>query len=179
MLKLIIQFPIKIVMSGFRNKKGKPSNNKGSYQKGSRFSNDGHRDEKYRTSAPPTEETNIEEEEEDGDDGDDEELDSETFVRQEMSVRVALWEFGQNDPKRYLTYYLSCYWRIFTHCTFFTKYRDSGSKLCRLGYAQRLKIGQTFQGIVLSSEATSYLSPADAEIVAQYGVAGINCSWNR
>ena len=34
-------------------------------------------------------------------------------------------------------------------------------------------------GVVLSSEATVYLSPADIDLVRQYGVAGINCSWNR
>jgi hypothetical protein len=33
-------------------------------------------------------------------------------------------------------------------------HRDSGSKLCRLGYASKLRIGQSFPGVVLSSEAT-------------------------
>lgn len=58
-------------------------------------------------------------------------------------------------------------------------FSDSGSKLCKLGYSDRLKIGQNFNGIVLSSEATSFVSPADLEIVEKYGIAGINCSWNR
>lgn len=70
--------------------------------------------------------------------------------------KIYLWEFGQNDTKR-----------------------DSGSKMCRLGYAKRLKVGQNFNGIVLSSEATQVMSPEDAEIISQYGIAGINCSWNR
>jgi pre-rRNA-processing protein TSR3 len=73
-----------------------------------------------------------------------------------MSVNVAMWEFGQNDPKR-----------------------DSGSKLRRLGYASQLRIGQGFAGVVLSSEAKILVSAADAEIVEKHGVAGINCSWNR
>jgi hypothetical protein len=33
--------------------------------------------------------------------------------------------------------------------------------------------------VVLSSEAKVYVSPADREIVEQFGVGGINCSWNR
>lgn len=57
--------------------------------------------------------------------------------------------------------------------------RDSGSKLRRHGYAKLLKIGQTFKGIVLSSEATEYVSLADKGLVDAFGIAGINCSWNR
>jgi len=73
-----------------------------------------------------------------------------------VSVTLAMWEFGQNDAKR-----------------------DSGSKLCRLGYSTVLRIGQTFPGVVLSSEATQYVSPADRDIILAHGIAGINCSWNR
>jgi pre-rRNA-processing protein TSR3 len=73
-----------------------------------------------------------------------------------LGVSIKMWEFGQNDPKR-----------------------DSGSKLQRLGLASRLRVGQTFPGIVLSSEATEVLSPADLDIAQRAGVAGINCSWNR
>ena len=51
--------------------------------------------------------------------------------------------------------------------------------MVRLGYASRLKIGQSFPGIVLSSEASVCVSPEDKEIVEKYGIAGINCSWNR
>lgn len=40
-------------------------------------------------------------------------------------------------------------------------------------------MGQTFPGIVLSSEASIFVSPKDVDIVANYGVSGINCSWNR
>jgi pre-rRNA-processing protein TSR3 len=42
-----------------------------------------------------------------------------------------------------------------------------------------LKVGQTFKGIVLSSEATVYVSPADRSLVETHGISGINCSWNR
>ena len=40
-------------------------------------------------------------------------------------------------------------------------------------------MGQSFQGVVLSSEATIFVSPADRAIVEQHGISGINCSWNR
>jgi pre-rRNA-processing protein TSR3 len=51
--------------------------------------------------------------------------------------------------------------------------------MCRFGFAKKLKVGQAFHGIVLSSEAQHILSPSDKDIVESYGVAGINCSWNR
>eukprot|EP00605_Chrysophyceae_sp_TOSAG23-4_P002905 GSChrysophyteH1.ASY1.ANO1.3200.1 assembled CDS len=76
---------------------------------------------------------------EDGDgesEGDSEYLDS----TKELEVNICMWEFGQNDTKR-----------------------DSGSKLCRLGYAGVLRI----------------VSKEDREIVQQHGISGINCSWNR
>jgi pre-rRNA-processing protein TSR3 len=71
-------------------------------------------------------------------------------------IRIFMWEFGQNDPKR-----------------------DSGSKLCRLGYAKTLKIGQNFGGIVLSSETNMFISRSDMELLEKHGISGINCSWNR
>jgi pre-rRNA-processing protein TSR3 len=71
-------------------------------------------------------------------------------------IDVAMWEFGQNDPKR-----------------------DSGSKLVRFGMARKLRVGQSWPGIVLSSEAHATLSPADKGIILKHGIAGINCSWNR
>ena len=89
-------------------------------------------------------------------DNDDDEEDGTGHSRGTIKVLLALWEFGQNDAKR-----------------------DSGSKLCRLGYARKLKIGQSFPGIVLSSEAKTIISPADAELVESFGISGINCSWNR
>lgn len=75
---------------------------------------------------------------------------------QSLRTRVSLWEFGQNDAKR-----------------------DSGSKLVRLGLASSQRIGRGFKGIVLSSESSTVISPSDAEIIAKFGLAGINCSWNR
>lgn len=74
----------------------------------------------------------------------------------QIRIKLFMWEFGQNDPNR-----------------------DSGSKLRRLGYAGQLRIGESFPGIVLSSEAKSVISPADQALVEAFGISGINCSWNR
>eukprot|EP01039_Chlorochromonas_danica_P001570 gene1570-1715_t len=87
---------------------------------------------------------------------DENEISEESIPKKELSVKVVLWEFGQNDPKR-----------------------DSGMKLCRLGYAKSLKPGKPFTGIVLSAEGSKVVSPADVDIVRSQGIAGINCSWNR
>ena len=76
--------------------------------------------------------------------------------RHRFAAILRMWEFNQNDSKR-----------------------DSGSKLVRLGMAKTLKVGQSYSGIVLSSEAETVISPADLEIVRAHGVGGVNCSWNQ
>lgn len=73
-----------------------------------------------------------------------------------IEVPVAMWDFNHCDPKR---------------C--------SGKKLSRLGLIQELRVGQKFRGIVLTPNATQTLSPADAHIVAENGVAVVECSWAR
>ena len=80
----------------------------------------------------------------------------EDYSSRELTSKLFMWEFSQNDTKR-----------------------DSGSKLKRWGYASQLRLGQTFPGVVLSSEANICVSPADKDLVMTHGVAGINCSWNR
>ncbi len=69
---------------------------------------------------------------------------------------LAMWDFEQCDPKR---------------C--------SGKKLERLGLIRSLKIGQKFQGIVVSSNGKQVVSPADLEIVESFGVSVIECSWAK
>ena len=73
-----------------------------------------------------------------------------------LSVKLSMFEFNQNDPKR-----------------------DSGMKLCRLGLARSFKPGAVFKGILLSAEAHKTLSPADAVQAADKGFGAVNCSWNR
>ena len=90
-------------------------------------------------------------------DSDDSDAEEETLVaRRRFSGILRMWEFNQNDAKR-----------------------DSGSKLVRLGMAETLKVGQSFAGVVLSSEAQTVISREDLETVRVHGVGGVNCSWNQ
>uniref|UniRef100_A0A1I8B1G5 18S rRNA aminocarboxypropyltransferase n=1 Tax=Meloidogyne hapla TaxID=6305 RepID=A0A1I8B1G5_MELHA len=73
-----------------------------------------------------------------------------------MPCILAMFDFGQCDPKR---------------C--------SGRKLCRLGFIRQQKIGQRFPGILLTPTATSTLSPSDSKIVLSKGLAVVDCSWNQ
>lgn len=69
---------------------------------------------------------------------------------------LGMWEFRHTDAKR-----------------------DTGSKLKRHGLVRELRVNQRWRGVVLSSNGSRTISPADAEIVAGGGVACVNCSWAR
>ncbi|KAL4930679.1 ribosome biogenesis TSR3 family protein [Aspergillus undulatus] len=70
--------------------------------------------------------------------------------------KAACWDLGHCDPKR---------------C--------SGKRLMKLGLMRDLAIGQKFQGVVVSPNAKKVVSPADKELLEQYGAAVVECSWVR
>lgn len=72
------------------------------------------------------------------------------------SFKAACWDLGHCDPKR---------------C--------SGKKLMKLGLMRELHIGQKHQGVIISPNAKQTISPADRELMEQYGAAVVECSWAR
>ncbi|CCK72968.1 ribosome biogenesis protein TSR3 KNAG_0M01150 [Huiozyma naganishii CBS 8797] len=71
-------------------------------------------------------------------------------------VKMAMWDFDHCDPKR---------------C--------SGKKLERLGLITSLKVGQKFQGIVVSPNGQGVVCPDDRAIVEEFGASVVECSWAR
>ncbi|SCU87581.1 LAME_0D10660g1_1 [Lachancea meyersii CBS 8951] len=71
-------------------------------------------------------------------------------------VKLAMWDFDQCDPKK---------------C--------SGKKLERLGVIKSLRIGQKFQGIVVSPNGKGVVCPNDLQTVEENGAAVVECSWAR
>lgn len=71
-------------------------------------------------------------------------------------VKLAMWDFDHCDPKR---------------C--------SGKKLERLGYIRNMRVGQKFQGVVVSPNGKGVVCPDDKEIVENFGAAVVECSWAR
>jgi len=72
------------------------------------------------------------------------------------SYKAACWDLGHCDPKR---------------C--------SGKKLMKLGLMRELSVGQRHSGVIISPNAKQTISPADRELMEQYGAAVVECSWAR
>lgn len=71
-------------------------------------------------------------------------------------LRLRMWDFAQCDPKR---------------CT--------GARLVKRGMFASMPLKQPFRGLVLSPQGSKSVSPADTEILEQYGISLIDCSWAR
>ncbi|KAI9045778.1 ribosome biogenesis TSR3 family protein [Aspergillus affinis] len=73
-----------------------------------------------------------------------------------LPFKAACWDLGHCDPKR---------------C--------SGKRLMQHGLMRELSIGQKFPGVIVSPNAKKILSPADSELLEQFGAAVVECSWVR
>ncbi|KAH8840518.1 hypothetical protein MCOR27_007018 [Pyricularia oryzae] len=97
----------------------------------------------------------------DNDAGDDDgdENDSSSNSRSNRSppaFKAACWDLGHCDPRR---------------C--------SGKKLMKLGMMRPLSLGQRHQGVIVTPNGKTVVSPADRETLEQHGAAVVECSWAR
>ncbi|VVD04090.1 18S rRNA aminocarboxypropyltransferase [Leptidea sinapis] len=74
----------------------------------------------------------------------------------EAEFTVSMWDLNHCDPKK---------------C--------SGRKLLRHNLINNLKLGQKFQGLVLSPVGSQCVSPNDKDIIEKFGIAVIDCSWAK
>lgn len=72
------------------------------------------------------------------------------------AFKAACWDLGHCDPKR---------------C--------SGKKLMKLGLMRDLHLGQRHNGVIITPNGKHVVSPADRELLDQYGAAVVECSWAR
>jgi pre-rRNA-processing protein TSR3 len=72
------------------------------------------------------------------------------------SFKAACWDLNHCDPKR---------------C--------SGKKLIKLGMMRDLHVGQRHNGVIITPNGKHTISPADRELMEQYGAAVVECSWAR
>ncbi|PCG98027.1 protein of unknown function DUF367 [Penicillium occitanis (nom. inval.)] len=77
-------------------------------------------------------------------------------TRTRPAFKAACWDLGHCDPKR---------------C--------SGKRLMNFGLMRELQIGHKHAGVVISPNAKRVLSPADRDLLDQYGAAVVECSWVR
>ncbi|KAH0441896.1 hypothetical protein CcaCcLH18_01756 [Colletotrichum camelliae] len=72
------------------------------------------------------------------------------------TFKAACWDLGHCDPKR---------------C--------SGKKLIRMGMMRDLHVGQKHNGVIITPNGKHTVSPADRDLMEQYGAAVVECSWAR
>ena len=49
----------------------------------------------------------------------------------------------------------------------------------KLGLMRELHVGQKHSGVIISPNAKQTISPADRDLMEQYGAAVVECSWAR
>ncbi|KAK7757598.1 ribosome biogenesis protein tsr3 [Diatrype stigma] len=91
-----------------------------------------------------------------GDGGENGDGDENSAGSSRPPFKAACWDLNHCDPKR---------------C--------SGKKLIRLGLMRDLHMGQRHNGVIITPNGKHTLSPADAELMEQYGAAVVECSWAR
>ncbi|OTA02266.1 hypothetical protein A9Z42_0025970 [Trichoderma parareesei] len=72
------------------------------------------------------------------------------------AFKAACWDLGHCDPKR---------------C--------SGKKLMKLGMMRELHMGQRHGGVIITPNGKKVISPADRDLMDQFGAAVVECSWAR
>jgi pre-rRNA-processing protein TSR3 len=86
----------------------------------------------------------------------DNEADPSSSRRAAPPFKAACWDLGHCDPKR---------------C--------SGKKLMKLGLMRELHVGQRHNGVIITPNGKTVVSPADREVLDIYGAAVVECSWAR
>ena len=102
---------------------------------------------------------NDEEETEDGlENNEQDEVSNDENENSEPSFPFSLvmWDLNQCDPKK---------------C--------SGRKLARHGFVKTLRLTQRFNGVVLTPMATKCIGPDDKELIEQFGLGVVDCSWAK
>ncbi|KAJ9165104.1 Ribosome biogenesis protein TSR3 [Coniochaeta hoffmannii] len=72
------------------------------------------------------------------------------------AFKAACWDLGHCDPKR---------------C--------SGKRLMKLNLMRELHVGQRHNGVIITPNGKTVVSPADREVLDAYGAAVVECSWAR
>ncbi|KAJ6250877.1 ribosome biogenesis protein tsr3 [Anaeramoeba flamelloides] len=80
----------------------------------------------------------------------------ESYKKRKFPIQLAMYYFNQCDTKR---------------CT--------GCKLEKHGFVRALRLGERFNGILLSAWGTKTVTASDRELISKNGLAVVDCSWNK